>query len=420
LSKKHNIYIFLIILLSLKIIKSFEIRMVFISVSLILTALLSSARIAKKTIDLLVILLIIIVIGVFRSFFANVKTYDFVKDVLYFSKPILLILLGYFASKSIDDWKLVLKTFLKISVFMALFHIIHTLLYTDFANFNVSYIRSINGLGNIIEVLSLAILIASLKHKEIAFFSKKTRRWYLVILLISFVLYFSRTMFVSLFIFVLSFLGYTRLNKKGIKYITIMVLAIVFFYTYLFSINLPRDSTGVNSFLYKMKIAPEEIFSPKLDLDNKAALWDHWRAYEAYSAIQGLEGKPSNIFFGKGFGALVDLKFISPLGEQGMRYIPILHNGYVLILFKTGIFGLILYSLFLFYLYAQSYKKNTNSVNKVIRNIISGIGLYLLFSTLIITGLYNIEEIIPFVLGVFLHIKSVSQNLINENRNIRN
>jgi hypothetical protein len=394
--------------------------MVFISVFLFITLILNKGRLAKKVIELFSLLILIITIGLIRYFFNDSKVYDFAKDFLYFLKPILLISLGYLSSKIINDWRLVLKVFLKISVFLATFHVVHTFLYTDFNNANISYIRSINGLGNIIEVFSLAFLLASFKYNEIAVFSKKTTYIFIFILFISFVLYFSRTMFVSLFLFALSFFGYAKLNKKGIKYIAIGLISLTLFYSYLFSINIPRESTGINSFLYKIKIAPEEIFNPQLDLNDKAALWDHWRAYEAYSAIQCLEEKPVNYMFGKGFGALIDLKFLSPLGEKGMRYIPIIHNGYIFILYKTGIFGLLIYFLFLFYLYAQSYKKKVPLINSVIRNIISGISLYLLFSTLIVTGLYNIEEVIPFVLGVFLYIKITTQHTINENRNIRN
>ncbi len=415
LSKKNiATFIFIITILLLKVIKSFEIRMVFISTMLFISFFLSQRKVSKKVLDLLVLLLIILVLGVIRAFFFEPKIYDFIKDVLYFAKPVLLILLGYFISKSINNWKLVLKMFIYLSVFMAFFHLIHTVLYTDFNNANVSYIRSINGLGNIIEVFALAVLLASFKHQEIVCFSKKETIFYIIILFSSFVFYFSRTMFVALFLVVLASYGYAKLNRKGIKYISVGILAILLFYTYLFSANIPRDSVGFQSFLYKMKIAPEEIFSPKLDLKNKAALWDHWRAYEAYSAVQGLEGKTNNLLFGKGFGALVDLKFVSPLGEHGMRYIPVLHNGYMFIIYKVGVLGLLFYLLFLFYLYAQSYSKKNTAENKIIRDIIAGIGLYLLFSSLIITGLYNVEEITPLVLGVFLYLKmATNKEIIN-------
>jgi hypothetical protein len=404
--KIRAVFLLIVTIFLFKVIKSFEIRMVISVLLLVYEVLVNKGRVSKKIIDLLGVLTLIVLLGSFVSVFHKPILYDFIKDFLYFIKPIVLILLGYFMAKRINKWQTVLKAVIYVSVFMGAFHIVHTLLYTNFNNVNVAYIRSINGLGNIIEVFSIGILITSFKYKEILLFSTKVRNIMLFVLLISFVLYFSRTLFVALFLFSLASLGFTKINKKGLKYLTIGSVAIFLFYSYLFSINIPRDSTGFDSFLYKMKIAPEEIFSPQLDLNNKATLWDHWRAYEAYSAIQCLEDKPVNYMFGKGFGALIDLKFLSPLGEEGMRYIPIIHNGYVFILYKTGVVGLFLYLLFLIYLYAQSYKKQVSITNGIIRNILAGFGLYLLFSSLIITGIYNVEELTPFILGVFFYLKT--------------
>jgi hypothetical protein len=164
--------------------------------------------------------------------------------------------------------------------------------------------------------------------------------------------------------------------------------------------------------LYKIKIAPAEVFSPSLDINNKAALWDHWRAYEAFCAFQGLNESPLAYIHGKGIGALVDLKFLASISSEGkIRYIPILHNGYVFILFKTGILGLFLYLVFLFKLYFQAYQKTEKIEVKYFGNLLSGTALYLIISSLIITGLYNLVEETTLLLGVFMALKSNTNNL---------
>jgi O-antigen ligase len=221
---------------------------------------------------------------------------------------------------------------------------------------------------------------------------------------LSFTLYFSRMMFVGLILLVLSFTGLAKLTKKGFSYFSVLLVAIALFYVYLFNTEIRRDEPGIQSFLYKIKIAPSEIFVPaeKINEKNHAELWDHWRAYEANRAIDELNRKPVNYMFGKGFGSLIDLGFIAPLNDTGMRFIPHLHNGYVYVLYKTGIFALVLYLIFLSFLYLQSYNKSATLLKKNTQNLIAGIGLFFIFSSLITTGIYNEHEFYMFFLGGFL------------------
>jgi O-antigen ligase len=89
-----------------------------------------------------------------------------------------------------------------------------------------------------------------------------------------------------------------------------------------------------------------------------------------------------------------------------MRFIPILHNGYFFVLFKTGFIGLFLYLTFLLSLYFQSYKNKISIDEQIVRNFISAIGLFFIFSSLIVTGIYNLEENYTFLLGGFLYLLS--------------
>ena len=108
---------------------------------------------------------------------------------------------------------------------------------------------------------------------------------------------------------------------------------------------------------------------------------------------------------GKGFGSLIDLKFPVFLGDSEMQYIPVIHNGYVNTFFKTGALGLLLYFFYLFRLYLFTYSQSLSKKSKVIHNLIAGFALYFLFSSLIINGVYNIEETFSFMLGGFFFYK---------------
>ncbi len=402
-------------------VNSFEIKSVMLVLILAFFFILNKGRVFKNDFELLSLLILIILIGVVSAIFNSPVAYDFLKDLLYFSKPIILILLGYFIAKRINNWKVLFKTLIYLGVTYAGYHILHVLFFTDLTNTTVSQIRGINGLSNIIEAFAIAFITLSYKYPSFNVISKNsTKRLFLILLITSFILYFSRTMLVGLVILILGVLNYIKLNRKGLKYGFIIFLTIGSLYTYLYNTNIDRKGDAIESFLYKLKIAPEEIFSPKLDIKNKASLWDHWRAYEAYSAFVGLNESPYSYPFGKGFGALIDLKFVAPLGgEKGMRYIPILHNGYVFILYKTGIIGFLLYVTFLFYLYFQSYIRTKCIENQVFRNILAALGLYIIFSSLIITGLYNLEEVTPLILGVFIFLTTNSK-IADENRDCRN
>ncbi|QNM85185.1 O-antigen ligase family protein [Polaribacter pectinis] len=379
----------------------------------------------KKDFELFSILILIILIGIFSSFFNAPKLYNFARDLIYFAKPLILILIGYSATRLIKDWKVIFKIIIYLGLGYAILHILHTLIYTDFKNASVSRIRNTNGLSNIIEIFSIALII--LGNKTPAFkvlISKRTRTFFLTILTISFILYFSRTMLIGLIILVLGVLNYLKLNRKGLKYGLIFLILMGGLYTYLYNTELDRQGNALESFLYKMKIAPEEVFSPKLNLNNKADLWDHWRAYEAYCAFQGLNESPISYISGKGLGALIDLKFSASISSEGkIRHIPILHNGYVFILFKTGVLGLFLYLFFLFKLYFQAYRKTENLKTKYFGNLLSATALYLILSSLIITGLYNVQEETTLLLGIFVALKSNTKNTQkekNENRDNRN
>ena len=84
-------------------------------------------------------------------------------------------------------------------------------------------------------------------------------------------------------------------------------------------------------------------------------------------ALEQMNEEPVSFIIGKGFGALVDLKFKAPLSSENIRFIPILHNGYSYILFKTGIIGLFLYLIFLISLYYSSYIKRYSLMSKLLR-----------------------------------------------------
>ncbi len=371
------------------------------------------SRVSKTAIQLILMLLVIVLIGLISSINNHTTFYDRLKDLLYFSKPILGLAVGYGLIKRINNIQFLLRSMVLIALGFSIFHTAKVFIHLNVSEVTVDIIRK-NGIDNLLELFALAILISSYKNPFFDIF-KNTYFKHLALFLIgiSFTLYFSRMMFVGLILLVLAFTGLSKLTKKGFSYFMVLFVAVAVFYAYLYSSDIKRDEPGFRSFLYKIKIAPAEIFvtSKEINEKNHAELWDHWRAYEAQKAIDGLNEKPIKYVLGKGFGSLIDLGFVAPVNEEGMRYVPHIHNGYIYVLYKTGIFALIIYLIFLSFLYLQSYNKSDSVFRKNIQNLIAGIGLFFIFSSLITTGIYNEHEFYMFFLGGFLSLLQNSEKM---------
>lgn len=324
--------------------------------------------------------------------------YNINKDVLHFIKPILGIFLGYVFYKKINNLKLFIKTVV-ITGFIS--SIIHFLLILSIQRINnVADIRSY-GTDSFIELTAVLLLLFYKKFNTDKLFSNTLYHNIILIpVLFSSILYFSRTMIVMAIVAILTVYGYTIITRRTIKIIVALIIFTIGFYIFLFSINIHRNNGGVESFLYKVKNAPAEVFKTKVDKENHADLWDHWRGYEASRAVALLNEKPITYIFGCGYGSLVNLKLYAPLSKddlKGMKYISELHNGYLYILYKTGIIGIFFYLFFLISLYNKIYN-NRNFVTV----FISLIGLSYIVTTIVTVGINNSNDALMIVLGALL------------------
>lgn len=292
--------------------------------------------------------------------------------------------------------------------------ILHFLIIASIRNINdVSDIRQF-GTDNFLELFGVLFAIFYKRFsKEQLFENILFYRIVTFSLLLSSTLYFSRTMIVVALLVIFTVYGYTIITKRTIKIGMILFGFILLFYAILFSVHIGRNKTGVESFLFKVKNAPAEIFKTHIDRANHADLWDHWRGYEAERAFALLKENPSGFVFGLGYGSLVNLKFYAPLSDdkKGMKYISELHNGYAYVIYKTGIIGLLLYLFFIFQLYIKIYS-NRNFP----RVFISAIGFSIFVSTLVIGSIFNGNPTILFLLGglLFFDEKSMKLNYNND------
>lgn len=354
--------------------------------------------VSKQLLKTLLPIFIIFIVGFFGFFWNNYLIVDFIKDFSHFIKPLIAITVGYLTFKSINDASSFLKTIIVIAVITAIIHLIGVFGFSNLMKGSIHEAREF-GLDNFIEIYALYLLILSPKYDIQTFDKPFHKKIIIIILVVSIIFYFSRTMLGMIIILGFSFYGFAKLTSKSIKVIGVLLLMLFLFYGYLGTIKLERNSKGIEALMYKIKIAPGEIFNSKIDRENDRELWDHWRAYEAKRAFALMNENPSSYVIGNGYGSLVNLKFKAPLGENGMKFISVLHNGYVFILYKTGLIGILFYLFFLINLYLRVYSVNQNKQVMFFKILISTIGVYFLLTSIIITGIYIPKDVILFILG---------------------
>lgn len=343
--------------------------------------------------------LLLFCIGFIGLLLNRYSLFNVLKDIFHFIKPITGLLIGYFLYRKINNFKVFVKTIVILGLISAVIHFGILFFVSGFSS--VNKIREF-GRDNFLELFSLFFLVFYKNFNRQSLFQKKSTHYvFVAFLLVSNILYFSRTMIVTALILLASIYGYTTITKKGLKIISGVVVFFILLYSYLFSVKIDRNQPGLESLLFKIKNAPSEIFKTKIDRENHKDLWDHWRAYEAKRAFDLMLDDPKSFLIGAGHGSLVNLKFFAPLTEndkdKGIKYISELHNGYVYILYKTGLLGLVLYLVFAINLYTKIY-----AFREIIPCFISAIGLVFLFTTLTITGIYNSRDIIVIILGALL------------------
>lgn len=410
-TSKFYVYLLLLVIFLQLYLPSFKLNVIIQLIVLIFIALTNNFILTKKFIKEIIPLVIVFFIGFLGLFLFQNKLYNTFKDLSHFIKPLSGIFVGYLLARKINDFSVFIRGIVFLGVFSACIHFVTILFFSGLDT--VSQIREF-GKDNFLELFALFFLIyyEKFQHKKL-FFNKLNHNIVVVVLVLSCLLYLSRTMMVVTLVLLFSIYNYTKITKKTIQLFVTLCIAVVLFYSYLFSVKIDRNGAGIESFLYKVKIAPEEIFTAKIDRENHKDLWDHWRGYEAKRAFALMEKNPSSYVFGTGYGSLVNLKFYAPLSgdKKGMKYISDLHNGYIYIFYKTGIISLFIYLFFLFKLYKRAYLKSTYSTA-----FISAFGIIYLFSTLTITGVYNSRDIIIILLGAFLFFESNNINNVPDRK----
>lgn len=341
-------------------------------------------------------------------------TRDFYRDIFAFLGVTVYFIAGILLSKYVKGFDTLFKGFSIVVVLSSVMHIGQVV--QNFGHFeSLQHYRWATGMTNINEALLLSLFFACLFNKNMRDLIPRQPgfiRIMIAVILISFMLYFSRTMIIALIVltfFLSDFINvryFFSVRNRRLPYAALCIILLTFFSAFVFSL-LPSNGYVV-SLVEKFEQIPEEIF---WDAKNSyvAALTDinsNWRGYEASQGYKKFSnGNDLQKLFGYGFGALVDLELSIRLAGKQYEKIPILHNGFVFLLIKCGLAGLICYLVFL---YRIGFSKLKEFANKDIElyclyQMLSGLSVVVLLNTFTMTGLFNPGNAsIPILIGLIV------------------
>ena len=346
------------------------------------------------------IFIIILLLAIFVGFYYDYKLYFVIRDITYILKPISGLLLGY------QLFNKQIKNPFQFIVYAGVCTAIYHLMLVGYGVFiggarNVRQIREYGGYFNDFEVYTLVILLFKTQF-NLGFTTKKNTS-FLIILAISSFFYLARTNFIQFIILVIALKGIFVLNKRAIKVIGTTLVLVVVGYTAVNYYNPIRNGRGLDEFLYKIKMAPAEAFSTKINRDDWKQFNDNYRSYENIRTVQQLTYDDA-LLFGEGIGSQVDLKQKVYLGDMELRYISILHNGYMTVLLKTGLLGLGIYLLSIFFFFRKN--NDTNVALKNIHYLFIGTGVFLIVSNWVFMGFYNLIDTKSLLIGFLFAYKN--------------
>jgi hypothetical protein len=345
----------------------------------------------------------------FSSLFNDFLVYNFIRDITYMIKPIIGILVGYQLCKNKleNPIKLVVNT----GVFLAVLHLLIVAYGVVFVGFrNIHQIRGFAGFFSDYEVYVIIILLFS---KEFQLEIKRNRRYlYLLILIISAAFYLSRTNFIQFGILFLAMKGYFVVNRRNVSILASFLIVGLLAYSAVLYYNPKRNGKGIEAFLYKVKIAPTEPFKTKINREDYKDFNDNYRSVENITTLAQMEYDGTfTMLFGKGMGSTVDLKREVWLDDTLLRYISVLHNGFMTVYLKSGIFGVLCLMLSIIILFR---KQKTNIPLQInINNLITGTAIFLFISYWVFMGFYFKADTKIIILGLLLALseKNVKKQL---------
>ncbi|RZL46888.1 MAG: hypothetical protein EOP00_13580 [Pedobacter sp.] len=341
----------------------------------------------------------VVVIASVSTLYYNYQAFSMIKDFTYLLKPILGLLVGYqifdkFKNKNFD-------VFINAGLTLSAIHIILILVaFLKFHSMDMNLIRAEAGYFSDYEVYVFVVLLFSNKFN--IQIDKKRRTLYMLIIGFSIFMYLARTNFLQLAILILGIKGYYVLTRKSVKVLSFVVMGVLLSYSAIYYSNPKRNGKGIETLLYKIKIAPEEAFKTKIDEDDWKDFNDNYRSFENITTVNRVTSDGTRaVIFGKGIGSTVNIgQKIYTTDGSIIRHFSVAHNGFMTIFLKSGLVGVVLLLIFLYLLYKQ--KRNEVPLINNLNMLLIGTSVFLILSTWVFMGVYFKLDNKSIIIGLII------------------
>ena len=321
--------------------------------------------------------------------------YDFFKDVWYVGKPMLCMTVGFVLMWNLRDLRRLLRIFVVVGAVVSVFHIIRFIQNPDLLSLSANDMRNAAGRGYMIPVVAVGALLAAWKLDYKLFpFGRLVDAALMILCLASIGLSMSRVIALSLLLLLAAVLGIINFTDR--KRVIKVVLAVVIGFSVLMLVPKPlyigQNATFVEKVLFSLQEMEVRDYHSIVDINTR------WRGYETARALNTYSsGEYWQYLTGRGFGTSVDLGLYMPMGGELIRFAPILHNGYIYLLVKTGVLGILIYLLFL-----TSIVRVGNACIRLegreslyTGRLLVGVVVVLAASTFVVSGPFNKQTMIP-------------------------
>ncbi len=383
----------------------------FITIAYFLYLIISINKVVIKDIEVIGMLFIILILGTFMSII-HINDYsikNIVRDIFYVLNPIVFIWTGITFRYKYKDKFDIFKIIVYIGVVSSIINLLQVLEEPRILQVSSIYVfRHYIQIVNAYTILIAIVLLFTNDHiKNECKFGVFKLNLFRFICITSFIIDFSRTNYICLFIILCPFI-IPAVRKNIFKMRNIIYILILLALATMVMPNLMET-------LFNKMIRSIYEINASANWGISSEIVNNWRGYEIYKAKDVyFLGNLFEHIFGFGFGKLIPVGIFSELvgvdtSEGG---ITILHNGYYMILVKCGIVGVISYVL----VYLIGIRKmiiriknnKKNNLNLYEPKLLLGIFIAFLFSSYVTTGIISntTDFLTCFLIGYLSYLPS--------------
>lgn len=369
--------------------------------------ILSTNKIVIKDIEVIGVLFIILILGIFITLI-HINDYSLrnvIRDIFYILNPIVFIWTGIMFKYKYEERFDIFKIIVYIAVISSILNLLQIAKEPRILQVSSIYIfRNYIEVINAYAVLIAIVLLFTNKHiKNECNFGIFRLNLFRILCIISFIIDFSRTNYICLFIilcpFILSIIRKNIFKVRKIIYIFILIVLANF---------IMPDLMGT---LFDKMIRSITELKASINWGDPSEIVNNWRGYEIYKAKDlYLEGNWFEKIFGYGLGKLIPVGVFSELvgvdaSEGG---ITILHNGYYMMLIKCGLIGVLLYASVYLVGIRKMIIRIKNNLDLYRSKLLLGIFVGFLVSTYVTTGIISnrTDFVACFLIGYLSYLPS--------------